>query len=40
MIKFLYAAYGITWIIHLVYAGILARGFRRVREEGEELRRK
>ena len=39
MIKFLYAAYAITWVIHLVYVGTLARGYKRVKEELEELRK-
>ncbi len=38
--KFLYAAYAVTWIIHIAYLGILTRGYRRVREELEDLRRK
>jgi CcmD family protein len=39
MIKFLYAAYAATWLIHLAYIGVLTRGYRRVRQELEELRR-
>jgi len=35
--KFLYAAYAVTWIIHLVYLGIIARGYSRVREDIREL---
>ncbi len=34
--KFLYAAYIVTWLVHLSYLGILSRGFRRLREEVEE----
>jgi hypothetical protein len=40
MIKFLYAAYAVTWLIHLAYLGILGRGYKRVKEEREELNRK
>lgn len=35
--KFLYAAYAVAWIIHIVYIGILTRGFARVRQEAREL---
>jgi len=38
--KFLYAAYGITWLVHIVYLIILTRGFQQVRDEAEELTRK
>ncbi len=37
--KYLIAAYLVTWIIHLSYFGWLARGFKRVREELKELER-
>jgi hypothetical protein len=40
MIKFLYAAYAVTWIIHLSYLAILGRGFKRVKDERRELGRK
>ncbi len=40
MMKFLYAAYAVTWIIHLAYLGILRRGYTRVKAELEELGRK
>jgi hypothetical protein len=36
---FLIAAFIVTWVIHGVYLGILARGYSRVREEFKELRR-
>ena len=26
--KFLYAAYGVTWAVHIIYLVILTRGFR------------
>jgi len=35
--KFLYAAYGVTWLVHIVYLVILTRGFQRVRDEADEL---
>jgi hypothetical protein len=38
--KFMYAAYAATWIIHIAYLAIMTRGYRRVREEIEELRRR
>ena len=38
--KFLYAAYAVTWIIHLAYLGILRRGFQRAKQEMEELKQK
>ena len=34
--KFLYAAYIVTWLVHLAYLGILSHGFRRLRQEMEE----
>ena len=40
MIKFLYAAYAVTWVIHLAYLGILGRGYQRVKQELKELERK
>ena len=38
--KFLYAAYAATWIIHIAYLASLLRRYTRLREEVEELRRK
>jgi len=38
MIKFLFAAYAATWIIHLTYLGIVARGYKQVRKDMEELK--
>ncbi len=37
--KFLYAAYIATWVIHIVYLSILTRGYKRLREEVEEARK-
>lgn len=36
---YLAAAFIVTWVIHGVYLGIIARGYSRVREELKELRR-
>lgn len=38
--NFLYAAYAATWIIHLIYLAILVQGYRRLRKDMEELRKK
>jgi hypothetical protein len=35
--RFLYAAYIATWIIHLSYAGILLRRYDRLKNEAAEL---
>jgi hypothetical protein len=37
--RFLYAAYFSTWVIHLSYAGILLRRYVRLKNEGAELKR-
>lgn len=39
-IKFLYAAYIATWLIHILYLGSLVRRFRRLRQQLEEVRGK
>ena len=36
MAKFLFAAYAVTWLIHLGYLGILGLGYKRVRAELED----
>jgi CcmD family protein len=36
-IKFLYAAYIATWVIHGLYLGSLARRYRRLRRQMREL---
>jgi CcmD family protein len=36
-IKFLYAAYIITWLIHAVYLGSLVRRYSRLRRQMKEL---
>ncbi|HEY1463461.1 MAG TPA: CcmD family protein [Terriglobales bacterium] len=38
--KFLFAAYAATWIIHTVYMGTLARRFNRLRNQIREIARK
>jgi CcmD family protein len=35
--KFLYAAFAATWVIHIVYLVILSRSYARVRDEIKEL---
>ena len=39
-IKFLFAAYIVTWVIHGVYLGSLIRRFSRLREQLKELGKK
>jgi CcmD family protein len=36
-IKFLFAAYIVTWVIHSVYIGSLVRRFSRLRQQLKEL---
>jgi CcmD family protein len=36
-IKFLWAAYIATWVIHSVYIGSVARRYRRLRQRMREL---
>jgi CcmD family protein len=38
--KFLYAAYAVTWLIHIAYLATLARGYSRLRDEIRDLQRK
>lgn len=38
-IKFLFAAYLATWIIHGTYVGTLVQRFRRLKKEMTELKR-
>ena len=38
--NWVYAAYGVTWAVHIVYFVILTRGYQRVRREVEELERR
>jgi CcmD family protein len=39
-IKYLYAAYIATWVIHGIYLGSLVRRFGRLREQLKELGKK
>jgi CcmD family protein len=36
-IKFLYAAYIATWLIHVVYLGSLVRRYSRLRQQMKDL---
>ncbi len=36
-VKFLYAAYTATWLIHVFYIGTLVRRYGRLREREKEL---
>ncbi len=38
--KFLYAAYAATWIIHISYLALLSRRYRRLRDEMQDLKKK
>ena len=38
-IKFLFAAYIATWVIHIFYIGTLVRRFSRLRQQLKELGR-
>jgi hypothetical protein len=38
-IKFLFAAYIATWLIHAFYLGTLVRRFQRLRQQKKELDR-
>ena len=38
--NFLYAAYAATWIIHIVYVGILVSQYSSLRDEIKELNSK
>lgn len=37
---YLYAAYIVTWLIHIGYLGILVRKYSRLKDEIGQLRRK
>jgi len=37
--KFLVAAYIVTWLVHFAYFGRLVRGYRRVRAELKDIER-
>jgi CcmD family protein len=36
-IKFLYAAYAATWLIHVFYLGTVVRRYQRLRQQLREL---
>ena len=36
---YLFAAYAVTWIIHIVYLGTIVRRYSRLRREIEELKK-
>jgi CcmD family protein len=38
--KFLYAAYAITWLIHIGYLGTIAARYKRLQREVQELNKK
>ena len=38
--KFLYAAYAATWLIHITYLAFLGRRYRRLRDEIQEFHKK
>jgi CcmD family protein len=38
-LKFLYAAYIVTWLIHALYLGSLVRRYSRLRQQLKELGR-
>ena len=35
--KFLYAAYIATWLIHAAYIGVLVRRYKRLRQQMKEM---
>jgi len=37
--NFLYLAYTVTWVIHIVYVGILVRRYTRLRKDVDELKK-
>jgi CcmD family protein len=38
-VNFLYAAYTATWLIHITYLTVLARRYKRLQREIEELKK-
>lgn len=38
--KWVYAAYAVTWAVHIVYLIILTRGYQRVRSEIADLEKR
>lgn len=39
MIKFMWAAYIVTWVVHLLYLGYLTSRASKLRKEVEELKK-
>ena len=37
--KWVYAAYGAAWAIHIIYLFILTRGYQRLRDDIQDLER-
>jgi len=38
--KYMYAAYIVTWVIHIIYLGILAGGINKLRRDAADLERR
>jgi hypothetical protein len=38
--NFLYLAYTVTWVIHIVYLGILLRRYSQLRKDADDLNKK
>lgn len=38
--NWVYAAYGVTWAVHIGYLIVLTRGYQRVRRDIEDLERR
>jgi len=38
--NFLYLAYTVTWLIHILYLGILVRRYSQLRKDFDELNKK
>ena len=38
--NWVYAAYGVTWAVHIVYLVVLTRGYQSVRRDVEDLERR
>lgn len=38
--NWVYAAYGVTWAVHIVYLIVLTRGYQRVRRDMQDLERR
>ena len=38
--NWVYAAYGVTWAVHIAYLIVLTRGYQRVRRDVQDLERR